>query len=139
MAAMMAGKFVPVARLGCRHRLNRRQMSGRRPTVRDLVKLHPSLDVESLKDLRKEQVATVTQDQAATDPVTPYQVRWATADGTFTSPWFEEGDLVLADPLAPWPKPEVPENCCGSQCPNCVWVQYQQECDEWIRVTGGTI
>jgi hypothetical protein len=128
-------KFVPVARLGCR--LNS-QMS-RRPTVRDLVKLNPSLDVDSLKDLRKEQVVKVAQDQADTDPVTPYQVRWQTADGMVTSPWFEEGDLVLADPMAPWPKPEVPENCCGSHCPNCVWIQYQQECDAWIRVTGGAI
>ena len=137
-AGLLGGSSLPTLQDAASAQYPPTSASRRRPTTRDLVKLNPSLGVVSLQGLLAGQVVKITQDQVSTDPVTPYQVRLET-DGMATSPWFKEGDLVLADPTASWPKPDAPENCCGSSCPNCVWIQYQVQCDEWVRITGGTI
>lgn len=47
--------------------------------------------------------------------------------------WFAKSDLILYDPLAIRPKPIAPENnqCCGSECQDCVWIQYWEDMNEW--------
>ena len=48
-----------------------------------------------------------------------------------TKPWIGFDQLTLLDPLAPRPKPREPASnaCCGSDCPNCVWIQYRAACE----------
>ncbi len=142
IASSPAGWFREFCSVGrresVRHSSTAASVVSRRPSVRDLVKLNPSLGLTSLKGLVAGHVVKITQDQTSADPTTPYQVRLESAD-MVTHPWFKEDELVLADPIAPWPKPEAPENCCGSSCPNCVWIRYQAECDEWTKSTGGVI
>jgi hypothetical protein len=52
---------------------------------------------------------------------------------SFYTAWFAHDDLKLLDPNALIPKPNQPQNneCCGSECPDCVWIQYWEEMNEW--------
>jgi hypothetical protein len=53
--------------------------------------------------------------------------------GSFYTAWFAHNDLELLDQNASIPKPNEPQNneCCGSECPDCVWIQYWEEMNEW--------
>ncbi|MGQ0619635.1 MAG: oxidoreductase-like domain-containing protein [Panacagrimonas sp.] len=38
---------------------------------------------------------------------------------------------ATADPLPPRPQPPRDEDCCRSDCPNCVFNLYERELERW--------
>ncbi len=70
------------------------------------------------------------------DAVNPYRVQHP--DHLEKCGWYGAEHLVLVDASASPVPPEPPgsNTCCGSDCPNCVWIQYWRECQEWEAVHG---
>ncbi|OQR87905.1 hypothetical protein ACHHYP_20347 [Achlya hypogyna] len=104
-----------------------RSFGTRAPRVRDLVVLAPG--VPERHGLSAGVVAKVLLHDAK-DATTPYRLE---IPNSLEKPWFSSTDIVLADPLAAQPAPEPPgaHECCGSSCPNCVWIKHWAECQEW--------
>ncbi|GMI21035.1 hypothetical protein TeGR_g761 [Tetraparma gracilis] len=63
-----------------------------------------------------------------------YRVALSTAPRA-DSCWLPARSLRLSDPNQPIPRPKEPENeeCCGSDCPNCVWIQYWERLQDYER------
>jgi len=129
-----------VARLNIGHSSSSK-MSCRRPEVGDIVILAPG-HVKELKGLFLGVSATVIQ-YDTNDPGLCYQVKLSPTSGSDLSetPWFSAADIVLKDPSSPIPQPIEPESnaCCGSQCPDCVWVRYFESCKVYEKRTGFSI
>ncbi|OQR80500.1 hypothetical protein THRCLA_23474 [Thraustotheca clavata] len=99
----------------------------RTPKLRDLVVLAPG--IAERNGLKAGDVAKVILHDIK-DVATPYRLQ---IPNTLERPWFAAEDIVLADPNASQPAPEPPgdHECCGSSCPNCVWISHWAECQEW--------
>ena len=48
-----------------------------------------------------------------------------------TTPWLPKAAVALSDPFSLPPRPSEPTNCCGSECPDCVWITYWKDVEEW--------
>jgi hypothetical protein len=86
----------------------------RKPTLGDIVIIS---DSKVCKEFSKcEKAVVISYDP--TDTKFTYQVR---VDESFLTPWLGANDIILANPNAPVPLPQPPgpNECCGSQCPNC--------------------
>ena len=49
--------------------------------------------------------------------------------------WFSKYDIILNDPNSCIPKPNEPDSndCCGSNCPDCVWLKYWERLHDYER------
>ncbi len=101
----------------------------RRPLLGDYVIL--SNGIEEKNGLYKDQIVKVIS-YDKNDIKMCYRV---SLPSSHYSAWFAESDLNLSNPNAPIPKPEPPESneCCGSECPDCVWITYWETLQEWER------
>lgn len=122
---LLLHSFVPRHRFLC--------FVARQPEVGDVVVL-ANANLTELKGLLSTAHGTVIKYDSG-DPNLCYQVQLklpVSGDGTLyattatETPWFSSSDITLKDPTAPIPPPKEPESnaCCGSQCPDCVWIQY---------------
>jgi hypothetical protein len=102
----------------------------RQPGLRDQVKLNSQ---QELRGLQPEMVVEIVQvklhERNGDTNTTPYQVCLR----NHRTPWFSADELILANPMERQPPPQRPaaDECCGSSCPNCVWIVYRQEQREW--------
>jgi hypothetical protein len=62
----------------------------------------------------------------------------SSVDSPPTQRWFPQfGAIELDDPAAVIPKPVEPlqHECCGSECPDCVWIKYWERLNKWEALT----
>ncbi|GMI17658.1 hypothetical protein TrLO_g10534 [Triparma laevis f. longispina] len=53
--------------------------------------------------------------------------------------WIPKDAVVLLDPSCTPPRPNEPTNCCGSECPDCVWICYWKDLEDYNNVINGNI
>ncbi|CAK4629240.1 hypothetical protein LEN26_010448 [Aphanomyces euteiches] len=114
----------------CTRTIRRTLSTQRRPALRDLVVLAPGLEEKA--GLKAGDVAKIIADESKTDPATPFRLK---LPDSLECPWVSADDVVLLDPLAAQPPPEPPASheCCGSSCPNCVWITHWEACQAWEK------
>ena len=102
----------------------------RRPTLWDKVILAPG--VPDTRGLRQGVIATVIKLHPKSRPDFYFRVEIPDCHG---QPWLGIDELTLQNPEAPLPKPRepAPNECCGAECPNCVWIQYWDARAEFER------
>lgn len=97
-----------------------------------MILANPSLQEKN--GLFQHQIATII---AIDRKDMSHHYRVSLPDSLYTA-WFAHDDLKLFDPNASIPKPNQPQHneCCGSECPDCVWIQYWEEMNEWEALQG---
>lgn len=108
----------------CQSMTNKNRL-GRHPEIGDEVVLNALEEKNGLKP----NVIVKVIDMDLKDEKYTYRIQ-LTPDRTC---WFSKYDVLLKDINAPIPKPSEPASnaCCGSNCPDCVWLKYWERLQEY--------